>query len=124
MCVDASRRSDCRGASTIGGALDEFRNWYAKRLPGFDQPIDVLVECFSSDREIEKRPAYDHELADVLHLAPDCRRARISHHLSHVYSVFHPSPLDEAAVMVVDGQGSPAAHFSEKWPGRDATPGH
>jgi len=26
--------------------------------------------------------------------------------------------------MVVDGQGSPAAHFSEKWPGRDATPGH
>src|SRR5690349_2985437 len=106
------------------GALDDFRNWYVKRLPGLEQAIDVVVECFSSDREIEKLPAYDRELVDMLHLAPDCRRARISHHLSHVYSVFHPSPFDDAAVMIVDGQGSPAANFTEEWPGSNGTPAH
>jgi carbamoyltransferase len=105
------------------GAVGDFRNVYAQRLPALRQPIDVLVECFSSDREVEKLPAYDEELADVLQLASDCRRARISHHLSHVYSVFHPSPFDEAAVMIVDGQGSPAAQFTESWP-HDDPPGH
>jgi carbamoyltransferase len=49
---------------------------------------------------------------------------RISHHLSHVYSVFHPSPFDEAAVMIVDGQGSPAGQFTETWPGGSRTPSH
>ena len=35
------------------GKLNDFRNVYARELPGVDQPIDVLVECYSSDREIE-----------------------------------------------------------------------
>ena len=105
------------------GAVGDFRNIYARRLPALRQPIDVLVECFSSDREVEKLHSYDEELADVLQLASDCRRARISHHLSHVYSVFHPSPFDEAAVMIIDGQGSPAAQFTESWPHGDS-PGH
>src|SRR4029079_19547667 len=34
------------------GAVGDFRNVYCSRLPGLDRPVDVLVECFSSDREI------------------------------------------------------------------------
>ena len=48
------------------GAVGDFRNIYARRLPALRQPIDVLVECFSSDREVEKLHSYDEELADVL----------------------------------------------------------
>ena len=106
------------------GGLGDFRNVYCPRLPGLDRPVDVLVECFSSDREIERAPAYERELEQHLTFAPDCRRVRISHHLSHLYSVFHPSPFDAAAVMIVDGQGSPAADFTETWPGRGTTPSH
>jgi carbamoyltransferase len=106
------------------GSLGDVRDVYRERLPGLERPIDVLVECFSSDREIERLPAYERELAEALEFAPDCRRARISHHLSHLYSVFHPSPFDEAAVMIVDGQGSPAADFTEAWPGGGNTPSH
>ena len=106
------------------GALGDFRDVYAPRLPGLDRPIDVLVESFSSDREMEKLADYERELAATLLFAPDCRRVRISHHLSHVYSVFHPSPFDEAAVMIVDGQGSPAGQFTEAWPDAGGTPSH
>jgi len=106
------------------GGVGDFRSVYCPRLPGLARPVDVLVECFSSDREIERLPAYERELGENLTIAPDCRCARISHHLSHLYSVFHPSPFDEAAVMIVDGQGSPAADFTEAWPGRGRTPAH
>jgi carbamoyltransferase len=106
------------------GSLGDFRDVYRERLPGLERPIDVVVECFSSDREIERLPAYERELGHAVDFAPDCRRARISHHLSHLYSAFHPSPFDEAAVMIVDGQGSPAADFTETWPGRGDTPSH
>ncbi|HEX6793486.1 MAG TPA: carbamoyltransferase C-terminal domain-containing protein [Casimicrobiaceae bacterium] len=106
------------------GALGDFRDVYLPRLPGLERPIDVLVESFSSDREIERLGAYEDELAQALAFAPDCRRIRISHHLSHLYSVFHPSPFDEAAVMIVDGQGSPAGQFTEEWPDANGTPAH
>jgi len=106
------------------GALGDFRDVYVQRLPELERPIDVLVESFSSDREIEKLGAYDEELAETLTFAPDCRRVRISHHLSHLYSVFHPSPFDAAAVMIVDGQGSPASQFTEHWPDAKRTPPH
>lgn len=105
------------------GRLDDFRKVYLPRLPGLDRPIDVLVECYSSDEELDRLSAYEEELAQTLRFSPDCRRARISHHLAHVYSVFHPSPFDDAAVMIVDGQGSPASDFTEQWPGADKVPG-
>ena len=105
------------------GKLDDFRNVYTA-LPGLEQPIDALVECYSCDPEIGKLPAYEQELAETLTLAPGCARARISHHLAHLYSVFHPSPFDEAAVMIIDGQGSPAAELTEKWSGAGTMPGH
>ena len=101
----------------------DLRQLYLPSLPGLDQPIDVLVECFSSDAEIGSLPDYEAELSATLVLAPGCRRARISHHLAHLYSVFHPSPFREAAVMVIDGQGSPAAEFTEHWSGAASVPG-
>ena len=104
------------------GRLDDFRQAYG-RLPELDGPIDALVECYSSDTEIENLDAYEQELRETLNLAPGCRRARISHHLSHLYSVFHPSPFDEAAVMVIDGQGSPVSELTEQWAGAAHVPG-
>jgi carbamoyltransferase len=105
------------------GKPGDVRQHYRPALPGLERPIDVLVECFSSDAEIDSLPAYEEELAATLTLAPGCRRLRISHHLAHLYSVFHPSPFREAAVMVVDGQGSPAAEFTEHWSGAADVPG-
>ena len=98
------------------GKLDDFRNVYHRLVNGVQGPIDVVVEGYSSDREFDKLPDYERELVETLSMSPDCRRVRISHHLSHVYSVFHPSPFDSAAVMIVDGQGSPASQFTEDWP--------
>jgi carbamoyltransferase len=105
------------------GSRGDLRNVYVPALAGLDRPVDVLVESYSSDEEFNHLPAYEEEIAQALDLAPGCLRARISHHLSHVYSVFPPSPFDEAAVMIVDGQGSPASQFNENWPGRAAIPG-
>jgi carbamoyltransferase len=105
------------------GRPGDFRQHYAPRLPGLERPVDVLVECFSSDPEAGQLPLYQAELEEVLALAPGCRRLRISHHLAHVYSVFHPSPFAHAAVMIVDGQGSPVAELTEHWSGAGAVPG-
>ncbi|HEV7619707.1 MAG TPA: carbamoyltransferase C-terminal domain-containing protein [Burkholderiaceae bacterium] len=106
------------------GRLDDFRNAYAPQLADLDTPIDVLVECYSSDAEIENLAAYEQELLETLTFAPGCRRARISHHLAHLFSVFHPSPFEEAAVMIIDGQGSPVSECTEKWSGAENVPGH
>ena len=42
---------------------------------------------------------------------------RISHHLSHLFSAFPPSPYENAAVMVIDAQGSRVRDLTEPWPG-------
>jgi carbamoyltransferase len=105
------------------GKPGDVRELYLPRLPWPERPIDVVVECFSSDEEIGRLPLYEKELVDSLRLAPGCRRARISHHLAHVYSVFHPSPFREAAVMIVDGQGSQVADLTEYWAGAAYVPG-
>src|SRR5262249_34238393 len=52
-----------------------------------------------------------------------CRRTTISHHLSQLYSVFFPTPFEAAAVLVMDGQGSPVHDFTEHWPGEAASRG-
>ncbi|TQK05626.1 carbamoyltransferase C-terminal domain-containing protein [Herbaspirillum sp. SJZ107] len=105
------------------GKVGDFRDHYGPRLPWPERPIDVVVECFSSDLEAGNLALYEDELTASLRLAPDCRRARISHHLAHVYSVFHPSPFRDAAVMIVDGQGSPVSELTEHWGGAAYVPG-
>jgi len=107
------------------GKLGDLNHLYRHAIGDLSiRPVDAIVECFSSDREIERLDQYDDELLATLKLAPNAKRARISHHLSHLYSVFPPSPFEEAAVMIVDGQGSPASQFDERWPGADRMPGH
>lgn len=106
------------------GRPGDVSDFYAARLPGLDAPVDVLVECYSSDAEIDNLAAYERELAATLKLAPHARRARISHHVAHLYSAFHPSPFARAAVMVIDGQGSAVADFTEQWADAAAAPGH
>jgi carbamoyltransferase len=105
------------------GRLGDLRNIYLPRLPELARPLDVLVECYSSDPEAAKLADYQQELDDTLAFAPGCRRTRISHHLAHVYSAFHPSPFAEAAVMIVDGQGSAVSDLTELWRGAGAVPG-
>jgi carbamoyltransferase len=106
------------------GKPGDVREIYVRRLAELDRPIDALVECYSSDAEIDHLALYEQELSETLLLPPHCRRARISHHLAHLYSAFHPSPFDEAAVMIIDGQGSDARDFTEKWSGAESIPGH
>ena len=43
------------------GKRGDLRDVYARRLP-LQQPLDAVVECFSSDREIDYRADYDREL--------------------------------------------------------------
>jgi carbamoyltransferase len=106
------------------GKLGDLRDVYRGHVTGLDLAVDAVVECFSSDQEIERLADYEQELRETLNLAPDCKRTRISHHLSHLYSVFPPSPFDEAAVMIVDGQGSPLVDLTEDWPEAAQHPGH
>lgn len=96
---------------------------YRSRLPDLDQPLDVLVECYSSDAEFRQLADYENELT-ALRLAPGCRRAHISHHLAHVYSAFHPSPFARAAVMIIDGQGSEISMLTESWRPAESVPGN
>ena len=106
------------------GRIGDLAEIYLPHLPGLDQPIDVLVECYSSDAEQDKLADYERELAATLTLAPGCQRLRISHHLAHVYSAFHPSPFDQAAVMIIDGQGSTVSALTEHWRGAAWVPGN
>ena len=106
------------------GRMDDFRNVYAPHLADLDGAIDAVVECYSSDTEVEYLAAYEQELNETLKFAPGCRRVRISHHLAHLYSVFHPSPFENAAVMIIDGQGSPVSEFTERWSGAHDVPGN
>ncbi len=53
------------------GKLDDFRKTYISHLPDLNKPIDVLVECYSSDSEIKNLSAYEQELAETLNFAPE-----------------------------------------------------
>lgn len=106
------------------GRLGDLADIYVPRLPQLRQPIDVLVECYSSDAEFKNLAAYDREISETLTLAPGCKRAHISHHLAHVYSAFPPSPFERAAVMIIDGQGSEVAALTEPWRGAACVPGN
>ncbi len=95
------------------GRLGDVRDIYASLVPHLDEPVDLVIESYSSDSEIQNQAAYREELEGVLRFRPGGRVIQVSHHLAHLYSAFHPSPFDRAAAMVIDCQGSPARHFSE-----------
>src|SRR5690606_26594808 len=106
------------------GKLDDLRSVYAPRLACLDQPIDALVECYSSDRELVRLPEYEREIAETLTLAPGCERVRISLHVADHCSVLHPTPIDLSAVINIAGQGSPGCLFSAAWPDAASYPPH
>lgn len=98
------------------GKLNDFKDWYAKRLPGLETPLDLIVECYSSDPEVKRLEDYHQELREVLKFRGEPSIIRISHHLAHLYSTFFLSSYKEAAVMVTDFQGSRVEDFTEEWP--------
>ena len=104
------------------GAPDDLRDWYLPRLRELSEPVDLVVECYSSDPEIGNLRAYRTELEELIHFRGAPRIERVSHHLTHLYSAFFPSPFAEAAVMVIDCQGSPVKDFVEDWPDRRSAP--
>lgn len=93
------------------GEPDDVDELYLPRLPGLERPIDVLVECGAGDDDSEEQAGPGVAPNFALNFARGARRARIPQHLARVYSAFHPSPFREAAVMIVDGHGSPPASF-------------
>jgi carbamoyltransferase len=95
------------------GRLGDLPDRYLPRLPVLAQPVDLVVEGWSSDQEIDNYPAYRAELERTLRLAPRARVVRVSHHLTHLYSAYYPSPFDHAAGLVVDAQGSRVRDFTE-----------
>ena len=60
------------------GQLNDLTHWYLKRIPALDQPIDLVVECYSSDREFENLDAYHRELREVLSFRDEPRIIGIS----------------------------------------------
>ncbi len=98
------------------GRLGDLPRLYRGRMPWLDGRIDLVVEGWSSDSEVERIEDYHEELRSCLDLAPDARIVQVSHHLTHLYSAFYPSPYDVAAGLVVDAQGSRVRDLTETSP--------
>ncbi|MDP9406490.1 MAG: carbamoyltransferase [Actinomycetota bacterium] len=95
------------------GRVGDVRDRYVSRMPQLATPVDLVVECYSSDSEIANLDDYRDELRQSLQLRDDAQLVLVSHHLAHLYSAFFPSPFDRAAAMVIDAQGSPVRDFTE-----------
>ncbi|MCK2213845.1 carbamoyltransferase [Actinomadura sp. ATCC 31491] len=95
------------------GRLGDLPDRYLPAMPLLKEPVDLVVEGYSSDTEIENLEEYHEELRETLSLKEGAPIVQVSHHLSHLYSAFHPSPFEQAAGLVVDNQGSRVRHFTE-----------
>lgn len=95
------------------GALGDVADLYHPRVLADRPAPELVVECFASDPERDRLTDYRRELSDVVGPVPVIE---VSHHLAHVHGAFQPSPFDEAAVLVVDNRGSPAARLDEAPP--------
>jgi carbamoyltransferase len=102
------------------GRLDDFRQYYSKQLEFMVDPIDLVVECYSSDQEIEHLDQYHIELDDVLASHQPLRKVQISHHLAHLFSTYQVSSFRDSAVIVSDFMGSQVSGFTESWPHRES----
>lgn len=97
------------------GKLGDVSNFYSPLLWDFPEPIDLVVECYSSDDEFANLKAYEVELRTALHLRDDAEIIQIPHHLAHLYSAAPVSGFDQSAVMVIDFMGSPVRHLETIW---------
>src|SRR5215207_7715692 len=78
------------------GRLGDVSKLYVGNLPTLREPVDLVVECYSSDDEVRHLRAYHDELAANLDFRAGARVVGVSHHLAHLYSAFPPSPFSEA----------------------------
>ena len=104
------------------GRLGDLPKLYVPAMPALREPVDLVVECFSSDDEVKRIDEYHDELRATLRFRGEPRIRTISHHLSHLYSAFPPSPFDAAAAMVIDAQGSPVRDLTESCGFGEETP--
>lgn len=88
---------------------------YLSHLDALKQPIDLIVEGYSCDKEIINMKAYHQELVNDLILHKNSKIIQLSHHLSHAYSAYYPSSYKNAAVMIIDSVGSHTKNFTEKF---------
>lgn len=96
------------------GRLGDLPTLYLPRMPFIaDEPVDLVVEGYASDAELDNLDAYREELRETLTLSENAQVVLVSHHLTHLYSAFHPSPFDRAAGLVVDAQGSHVRNLTE-----------
>jgi carbamoyltransferase len=95
------------------GRLGDLPDRYLPRMPLLRGPVDLVVEGYSSDSEIDGLQAYREELRRTLELAPGADVVLVSHHLTHLYSAFFPSPFRTAAGLVIDAQGSRVEQLTE-----------
>jgi carbamoyltransferase len=98
------------------GRLGDLPRLYLECFPELRGPVDLVVEGWSSDSEVEHADDYHDELRACLDLTEDARILTVSHHLSHLYSAFPPSPFRAAAGMVIDAQGSRVRDLTEPAP--------
>jgi carbamoyltransferase len=98
------------------GRLGDLPDRYLPAMPLLKEPVDLVVEGYASDTEIEHAPAYHEEVRKTLGLKDGASIVLVSHHLSHLYSAFYPSPFEEAAGLVIDVQGSHVRDFTEEVP--------
>jgi carbamoyltransferase len=98
------------------GKTGDLSTIYMPSLPPLAQPIDLVVECYSSDSEKDKILDYRKELEDCLTFRGDANVHLLSHHLAHLYSAYFASGFAESAAMVIDFMGSAIGDRSEEWP--------
>ncbi|WP_406673954.1 carbamoyltransferase C-terminal domain-containing protein [Nonomuraea sp. N2-4H] len=96
------------------GRLGDLSDRYLPAMPLLKEPVDLVVEGYSSDTEIEHAVAYQQEVRETLGLKDGAQVVLVSHHLSHIYSAFHPSPFEEAAGLVIGTRGSHVRDFTEQ----------
>lgn len=98
------------------GRLGDLPDCYLPAMPLLKEPVDLVVEGYSSDTEIEHVGAYQEEARETLGLKGGAPIVLVSHHLTHLYSAFYPSPFEQAAGLVIDARGSRVRDFTEHAP--------
>ncbi|WP_346108521.1 carbamoyltransferase C-terminal domain-containing protein [Nonomuraea maheshkhaliensis] len=88
------------------GRLGDLPDRYVPAMPLLKERVDLVVEGYAADTEIEHAGAYEQETRQTLGLGDETPIVMVSSHLSHIYGAFHPSPFEQAAGLVIDARGS------------------
>ncbi|MFI6631543.1 carbamoyltransferase C-terminal domain-containing protein [Nonomuraea fuscirosea] len=96
------------------GRLGDLPDRYVPAMPLLKERVDLVVEGYAADTEIEHAGAYEQETRQALGLGDETPIVMVSSHLSHVYGAFHPSPFTEAAGLVIDARGSRVGDLVEQ----------